>query len=269
MAELVRTMVPSRPCSAKSFAGFVGEQVVGGDVDVQGGGPHGVGDNAVGRGWEQGRGVDEDVEAAEGRRCGLEGIGNGFAVADVDGGAGDELRGGDGLEIFSNARSACHIAVGDHDVRAAGSGEMGHFAADAAGSADDQRDAAAEFLFGRLAANLGLFQRPVFDAEGFDGGQGDVVGVDLEAGRIHAWAALGNGAGDLAFGEQGCAFHDVNGVGVELADDAGFGFVLAEAEHADALNEDDGGAGVAQRRVNRAWQRPCSRRGTACDTGPA
>jgi hypothetical protein len=38
----------------------------------------------------------------------------------------------------------------------------------------------------------------------------------------------------------------VDGVGVELAGDAGFGLVFAEAEHAEALNEDDGGAGVAQ-----------------------
>ena len=38
----------------------------------------------------------------------------------------------------------------------------------------------------------------------------------------------------------------MNGVGVELADDPRLGLVLAEAEHAQALDEHDRGAGVAQ-----------------------
>ena len=55
---------------------------------------------------------------------------------------------------------------------------------------------------------------------------------DVDAGRSSPPSAAG-------------AFHDVDGVDVELAGDAGFGFVLAEAEHADAGDEDDGRAGVA------------------------
>ena len=125
-------------------------------------------------------------------------------------------------------------------------GQQGDFAADAAASADDQGDAAAEFLLGRLAAQFGLFQRPVLDAEGLKGGQRDVVGEDLEAGGVHAFADLRKRAFDFALAKQAGAFHHVNGVGVELAGDAGLGLVLAEAEHAQAGDEHDGGAGVAQ-----------------------
>ena len=42
------------------------------------------------------------------------------------------------------------------------------------------------------------------------------------------------------------AFHYVNGVGVELTGDAGFSLVFAEAEHAHAGDEHDGGTGIAQ-----------------------
>jgi hypothetical protein len=59
-------------------------------------------------------------------------------------------------------------------------------------TADDECDAAAELLLRRLAADLGFFHGPVFDAEGFDGGQGDVVGEDFEAGGVVGRAALGS-----------------------------------------------------------------------------
>ena len=49
-----------------------------------------------------------------------------------------------------------------------------------------------------------------------------------------------------------CALDDMNGVGIELADDARFGLVFAEAEHAEAGDENDGRAGIAEgRRVGR------------------
>jgi len=76
--------------------------------------------------------------------------------------------------------------------------------------------------------------------------EGDVVSEDFEAGRVVGWTALREGAGDFTFGEQACAFHDVDGVGVEFAGDASFGLGFAEAEHAEALDEDDGGVGVAE-----------------------
>ena len=46
--------------------------------------------------------------------------------------------------------------------------------------------------------------------------------------------------------ESAGALHHADGVDVELTGDPGLGFVLAEAEHADAGNEDDGRAGIAQ-----------------------
>jgi hypothetical protein len=79
-------------------------------------------------------------------------------------------------------------------VRAALRGQQSDFAADAAASADDQGDAAAELLFRRLAADLGFFHGPVLDAEGFDGGKRDVVGEDFEAGRV---VALGPHCGSV------------------------------------------------------------------------
>ena len=53
-------------------------------------------------------------------------------------------------------------------------------------------DAAAELFLRRLAANLGLFERPVLDAEGFAGRKSDVVVVDGEdVRRDAAEAGLG------------------------------------------------------------------------------
>ena len=57
--------------------------------------------------------------------------------------------------------------------------------------------------------------------------------------------ACGTSVQRLVVAERSCALHDADGVGVELAGDAGLGLVLAEGEHADAGDEDDGGAGVA------------------------
>jgi hypothetical protein len=77
--------------------------------------------------------------------------------------------------------AASSVAVGDDDVRAALGGEQSDLAADAAASADDEHDAAAELLFRRLAADLGLFERPVLDAEGLAGRQRDVVLVTVNS----------------------------------------------------------------------------------------
>ena len=84
------------------------------------------------------------------------------------------------LHFFGDGFSAFDVAVGDHDVRAALCSEERDLAADAAASADDESDLAAELLFGRLAADLGLFESPVLDAEGFAGRERDVVVVHGE-----------------------------------------------------------------------------------------
>ena len=171
MAELVRTTLPSMPCSLKIVRGFVGEQVVGGDVDFEREGPLRVGDDAVGRGGEERGGVDEDVDAAE----------LAAMVASSAALMASRLR----MSMLVQRRripcrrwrelrrrrccAAFESRIGDDDVRAALGGEQSDFAADAAASADDESDAAAELFLGRLAANLGLFQLPVLDAEGFAG----------------------------------------------------------------------------------------------------
>ena len=87
-----------------------------------------------------------------------------------------ELSRGDGLELVGYLCCAGRIAIGNHDVRATRGKQLRHFAADAAGAAHHQGDAAAELLLSRLAANLGFFKSPVLDAKRFNGGQGNVVG---------------------------------------------------------------------------------------------
>src|SRR6202030_4266723 len=98
-------------------------------------------------------------------------------------------------------------------------------------------DASAQLLFRRLAANLGFLERPILNAKGLTRWQGNIVREDFESRRIYARPALRHRTADLTFGEQAGAFHHVNRVGVELAGDAGFGFVLAEAEHPQPGNE--------------------------------
>ena len=100
---------------------------------------------------------------------------DGIAGADVDSGCGDRLGRGNGLEFAGNGGGGGFVEVGNDDVRSALGGEKSDFAADAVASADDECDAPAEFLFRWLAANLGLFHSPVLNAEGLDGGEGDVV----------------------------------------------------------------------------------------------
>ena len=106
------------------------------------------------------------------------------------------------VELIRDAGGSGFVAIGDHHVGAACGGQVRYFAANAAASADDECDAAAEFFLGRLTAELGLFHRPVFDAEGFDRRKRDVVAEGLEAGRVHALAALRKRARDFAFGQE-------------------------------------------------------------------
>ena len=149
---------------------------------------------------------------------------------------------------MGHACCASLVPVGNHHVRAACGSNLRHFAANSARAAYNQRDPAAELLLSRLTANLCLFQRPVFDAEGLNGGQRNIVCKDLEARRLHALRALRNRSRHFAFSQQAGALHHVNGVRIELAGNAGFGLVLAKAEHAQTLNQNDCGTRVAQRR---------------------
>src|ERR1035441_9088362 len=158
---------------------LVGENKVGSDVDLEGEAPHGIGDDAVGRRGEDCGGVDEDVQPAELTDGCVQGGVDGLAVANIDGGEAHGLLAGKGPGLVADAFGALEITVCDHNVSAAPGREQGNFAADAAASADHHHDAPAKLLLRGVAANLGLFQLPVLDAEGFAGGQGNVVGVGL------------------------------------------------------------------------------------------
>src|SRR5579875_2689241 len=112
-------------------------------------------------------------------------------------------------------------------------------------AADDKRDLTAELLFGRLSANLCLFKRPVFNAEGLTGRERDVVLMDGEL----VGAGRGTSLRDLVALEPAAegarTGHNANGVDVELARETGFGLVFAEGEHADAGQKNHGRTGVA------------------------
>ena len=100
--------------------------------------------------------------------------------------------------------------------------------ADATGAAGDQGHAAGQALGLGHALQLGFFEQPVLDVEGFLLGQADI--------GVHAIGAA----------------HHVDGVDVELAGDAGGGLVLGEGQHAHAGDQVDDGVGITHGRAVRA-----------------
>ena len=126
------------------------------------------------------------------------------------------------------ASAASVVQVHADDVRAFLDEAMGDFLADAAAGADDDDDLAGQFLLGRHALQLRLFEQPILDVERLLLRERDVL-VDR-------------------FG----AAHDFDGAVVELGGDARFALVLAPGDHAEAGDEDDGRVRVAHRgRVRR------------------
>ncbi len=103
----------------------------------------------------------------------------------------------------------------------------------------------AELFLSGLAADLRLFERPVLDAEGFAGRKRDVVVVHSEEVGRDAGGGLRNSIAGLAVAKSARALHDADGIRVELAGDTGLSLILAEREHADAGDQNDGWAGVA------------------------
>ena len=170
----------------------------------------------------------EDVQAAEAQRGGRQ---HGFHFrlgGDVALHRGDGVLAGDlqqvGLGFFQRAG----IDVGQHDAGPFLQQLAGDGLANATGAAGDQGHAAGQALGLGHALQLGFFEQPVLDVEGFLLGQAD-VGVD----------AVG-------------AAHHVDGVDVELAGDAGGGLVLREGQHADAGDQVDDGVGIAHGRAGWA-----------------
>ena len=87
---------------------------------------------------------------------------------------------------------------------------VGDFLADAAARADDHDHLPRQFFFRRLTAQLGFFEQPILDVEGFLLREADVL---VEGFR---------------------PAHDLDGTVVELGGDARFALVFAERDHAQA-----------------------------------
>jgi len=134
---------------------------------------------------------------------------------DVDLGAGDEFGGGNRFQLPGNTGRVVLAWTGNDDMGSRSGGLESGGGGAGFGFSGNHDNTAAELLLWRLAAKFGLFHGPIFDAEGFAGRQGNVVGEDLEAGWVEAFAALGQRASDLPFSQEGSALNDVDGIGVK------------------------------------------------------
>ena len=186
-AELVSTTAAGRPCALEDLARLLRQHVIAADVDRHRLAPHLLRRRAWRRRRIDRRRVDHDVEAAEGQHGAVQsprGCSRGCqgSTATASTISADET-----LSRLRWPRPArpSQVQIGDDDVRAALRQLQGHFPADAAAAADDERDLAAEFPLGRHALQLGLFERPVFDSERFEPRQRHVV---VEAGEVR-WPA--------------------------------------------------------------------------------
>ena len=145
-------------------------------------------------------------------------------VGDVGDDADGRVR---ATELASDGFGAGRVDVGDDDARALGGQSMGDGLADAGTGAGHEGDPSGERLRLRHPGELGFLERPVLDPELL--GLGDrCVGRDR-------------------FG----ATHDVDGVDVELAGDAGGLLVRPEREHPDARHQHDRRVRAAHRRAVR------------------
>ena len=124
-------------------------------------------------------------------------------------------------KIGAGAFERLGVDVGQHHAGAFAQQFRRDGAADAAGAAGHEADPAREALRLRHALQLGLFEQPIFDVEGFLFGQAH-IGVD-----------------------RGGAAHHVDGIDVEFGGDAGRRLVAREADHADARDQVDHRIGVA------------------------
>ena len=123
------------------------------------------------------------------------------------------------------------------------------FSTDSAGSADNQDDLAAELRFGRHALQLGLFQRPIFDAERLVSRECNVIVEMRELFRLLRSSRLRQRMLRVGVFRRTVlkgirAGHHTNGIGEELCCDSCFLLILAESKKADAGNNDNGGVGV-------------------------
>ena len=169
----------------------------------------------------QARVVDHEVDAAEGQGRAGERAGDVVLAGDVSDGRDGHVGGADGLR---DGLGRLRVAVGDDDAGALGGEAPRGGPADAGAAAGDQGDPALQGLGLGAAAQLGLLELPVLDAE-------LLAFRDGRVGRDRLGAA-----------------HHVDRVEVELARDPRGLLVGAEAEHADARDKHDRRVGAAHRR---------------------
>ena len=164
--------------------------------------------------------VDDEVDAAEREQRRVDRGLHAIGVGDVRGDADGDIR---PTEFGCGRLRLREVEVGDNDARAL-SGEAGRDRlADPGCRSRDERDAALVGLGLGHPLQLGLFERPVLDAE--------LLGIrDGGVGRDPLGAA-----------------HDVDRVEVELSCDARGLLVGAVAEHADARHQHDERVGAADR----------------------
>ena len=121
------------------------------------------------------------------------------------------------------------VEIHTNDVGTFANKAQSGFAADSTSSTDHNDHATSEVFICRHAAQLGFFQRPIFDVERFLSRQRNVASE--------------------CFGTT----HDFDSTVVELGRNTGFGFVLAEGDHSESGDEDNGGVRIAHCRGIRAF----------------
>ena len=132
----------------------------------------------------------------------------------------------------SSATLLCALLVKicDDNMSALSCEQQRDFTTDSACSSNDESDLAAEFCFRGHALELGFFERPIFDAEGFRTGKGNIVVELRELLRLLSVARLRQGMRSLAIFQSIGARHHVDGIDEKLSRDARLFFILAETK---------------------------------------
>ncbi len=167
---------------------------------------------------------DEDVDAAELDAGFGEGRNDGVFFGHVELDAAHRICAVLLDKVFLAALKRRLVDIGKHHAGALAHQTRSRRAADAAGAAGDEGNAAGQALRLRHALQLGLFEQPIFDVEGF---------LLRQA---------------LIFGDRRRAAHHVDGVDVKFAGDAGRRLVAGKGQHADARHQEDHRIGVAHGR---------------------
>ena len=184
------------------------------------------------RGDRQARAVDQDVESAVLQRQAVEGLGHFLLLGHVHRAAADAVAAVGGGRGGMRLLETLAVDVGEHNIGAGVEQARGDRSADPAGCSSNQRGPARQRLGRGHAPQLGLFELPVLDAEGLALTQ---AGVAVDAFR---------------------APHDVDGVDVVLARDAGGRLVAPQREHPHLRQQIDHCVRIPHRRTGRVAATP-------------